>query len=545
MPAKHIYLPATVIIIIIALILRLPLLSERPMHGDEAVNAIKYSQLLETGVFEYDPTEYHGPTLYYLTLPASWISGQDSLRQLSEKSLRIIPVIFGLGLILILFIIRPQFGWQIPLIAALITAISPAFVFFSRYYIHEMLFVFFCYLFLLSAYRYILSNSYKWLISCGVSLALLISTKETWSILLLSMFLASVILIMRSNERRNQLWSFLRTRSLKHIVLFSAIVFLTIISLYTSFFTYSEGLKNSLSAFSVYIERAGNNEFHIHPWHKYFQWLIFWEGESGSILGEGIVAFFSIFGIFSILSNKYGIQKNKTFLNFILLFVLITTFMYSVIPYKTPWNLLTFWFGFILLSSIGVLFIFNHLKKKMYQGIFVLFCILMSGYLGWQSYQLNYKQSSDVRNPYVYAHPGTDVFKITNKLEQLATMNKDGYQIHVEIIAENSDYWPLPWYLRKFEKLGWWDRVNFERDSAPIIISQAELIDDLIRKLYEYPPPGQRHLYLPLFDEYTELRPGKEIRGYIRKDFWDVLYLHDELQDHLNLSFPRKRESSY
>ena len=76
MPAKHIYLPATVIIIIIALILRLPLLSERPMHGDEAVNAIKYSQLLETGVFEYDPTEYHGPTLYYLTLPASWISGQ-------------------------------------------------------------------------------------------------------------------------------------------------------------------------------------------------------------------------------------------------------------------------------------------------------------------------------------------------------------------------------------------------------------------------------------------------------------------------------------
>ena len=75
------------------------------MHGDEAVNAVKFSELLELGKFEYDPKEYHGPTLYYFTLPAAWISGSSSLNELNENILRILPVIFGIGLIFLLLII--------------------------------------------------------------------------------------------------------------------------------------------------------------------------------------------------------------------------------------------------------------------------------------------------------------------------------------------------------------------------------------------------------------------------------------------------------
>ena len=52
-----------------ALLLRWPDLNHRPLHNDEAVNAIKFKDLWEQGRYAYDPEEYHGPTLYYLTLP--------------------------------------------------------------------------------------------------------------------------------------------------------------------------------------------------------------------------------------------------------------------------------------------------------------------------------------------------------------------------------------------------------------------------------------------------------------------------------------------
>ena len=57
--------------LVIGLALRLPRLDARPMHHDEANQAVKFGGLLETGQYHYDPADHHGPTLYYLTLPAA------------------------------------------------------------------------------------------------------------------------------------------------------------------------------------------------------------------------------------------------------------------------------------------------------------------------------------------------------------------------------------------------------------------------------------------------------------------------------------------
>ena len=50
-------------------LLRLAAPGARPMHHDEANQAVKFGELLETGDYRYDPDDHHGPTLYYLTLP--------------------------------------------------------------------------------------------------------------------------------------------------------------------------------------------------------------------------------------------------------------------------------------------------------------------------------------------------------------------------------------------------------------------------------------------------------------------------------------------
>lgn len=47
-----------------AIALRLPNLAARPLHNDEAVNAIKVTELWQHGRYAYDPDEYHGPALH-------------------------------------------------------------------------------------------------------------------------------------------------------------------------------------------------------------------------------------------------------------------------------------------------------------------------------------------------------------------------------------------------------------------------------------------------------------------------------------------------
>src|SRR5438477_6367188 len=51
------------LIIAAGLGLRCPQLDRRPMHNDEAVNALKLQTLWEKGSYIYDPNEYHGPAL--------------------------------------------------------------------------------------------------------------------------------------------------------------------------------------------------------------------------------------------------------------------------------------------------------------------------------------------------------------------------------------------------------------------------------------------------------------------------------------------------
>ena len=49
-----------------------------------------------------------------------------------------------------------------------------------------------------------------------------------------------------------------------------------------------------------------------------------------------------------------------------------------------------------------------------------------------------------------------------------------------------------------------------------------------MRKLYELPAPGEKNLYVPLFDTYMELRPQVELRGYVTKDLYESVKLKSQ-----------------
>src|SRR4029077_6361346 len=58
----------SLIILLSAALLRLILLTQKPLHHDEGVNGLFLVNLFRTGYYHYDPSNYHGPSLYYLAV---------------------------------------------------------------------------------------------------------------------------------------------------------------------------------------------------------------------------------------------------------------------------------------------------------------------------------------------------------------------------------------------------------------------------------------------------------------------------------------------
>ena len=185
---------------IAAITLRLPQLDRRPMHGDEAVHAVKFGDLLEKGFYRYNPDEYHGPTLNYFTLVPTWLSSTQKYADLSESTLRIVPVFFGVLLVLLLLLLADGLGWTTSVCAAVLTAISPAMVFYSRYYIQETLLVCFTFGVIVCGYRYIQSKNIKWALLTGIFVGLTHATKETCTIAFGSMLLALLLMLLMQRQ---------------------------------------------------------------------------------------------------------------------------------------------------------------------------------------------------------------------------------------------------------------------------------------------------------------------------------------------------------
>jgi predicted membrane-bound mannosyltransferase len=121
----------------VAVFLRFFRLELKPLHHDEGVNGYFLTALFREGNYKYDPTNYHGPDLYYISLAFSKVFG------LNTWSVRASVAIFGVGTVILAFFLKRYIGKIGSLAAALFLALSPGMVYISRYFIHEILFVFF------------------------------------------------------------------------------------------------------------------------------------------------------------------------------------------------------------------------------------------------------------------------------------------------------------------------------------------------------------------------------------------------------------------
>ncbi|MBN2246489.1 MAG: TIGR03663 family protein [Candidatus Aminicenantes bacterium] len=499
------------LIVLAAILVRGARLDLRPMHHDEANQAVKFGLLLERGEYTYDLKDHHGPTLYYFTLPLAWISSGASFENLSETTLRLVPVLFGIGILLMLLVFKDGLGKTDKIFAGIIYAFSPVMVFFSRFFIQEMLLLFFMVGALASGWRYYCKPSSSWALVTGLFIGLMYATKETCVILFGSM--AGALILIFFTDRRN----FIKKEgappfSFRHFLLFMGAAMAVAFIFYSSFFENLPGPIDSLLAYQNYFDRAGSGGIHSHPWSYYLHMLAFFRSQPGPYWSEFfIIALALIGGAAGFLANQ---NKSKSILlnRFILFFTLISLAVYSAISYKTPWNLLPFHFGFILLSGMGAAFLIGLSKRLWVKTAVVLLLLLGMIHLGIQCCRANFVYYADPRNPYVYSQTTNDFLNLVQRVQDLSFIHPEGKNMFIKVVAAPTEYWPLPWYLRGFNQVGYWEDVKsaFDYPEAPILISSMDYAEEIESRL------GDRFV-----SEYYGLRPGVLLSLYIDKDLWD------------------------
>lgn len=604
-----------VVIVATALALRLPNLAQRPMHCDEAVHAIKFDELWRTGRYIYDPREYHGPTLYYLTLPVAWASGARNFAELSETTLRLVPALMGTLLVALTLLVtdglaprdrsmpssplagssrrdnagdvqsiaapRPAHGrstWAM-LVAATLAAVSPAFVYFSRYYIQEVLLVCFSMGLIGCGWRYLRRPHWAWAAGAGLCLGCMHATKETcliaWGCMglgLLATRLCNSFVSRRPGELSTapglspapKSCPALETTpapqgalsereaqssatpniapapaaptmpfpveagdapraprfAARHLALAVAVAVGVSVTLFTAFFTHARGPLDSLRTYATYFDRAGNHGLHNHAWSFYWSRLLYYHTAPGPAWSEGLIVLLAAIATLFIgrdaLASRWATKYTSTanpaaaFQRFLLIYTVSMAAIYTALPYKTPWCMLGFLHGMILLAGVAAGRLVAVLPAP--PAIIATICLLFAGAgnLAWQARRAaSLRFCADNRNPYVYSHPLHDVLNLVRWVETAGRVHPLGERVTIKIMAD--DYWPLPWYLRRFPNTGWWDSVPQDL-SAPIVIAAGEWTDQVQSMLGD----GYRA-------STFGLRPGTRLTVFVDSEIWQAV----------------------
>ena len=501
----HLLLLLPLSILAIAFFSRLTQLEARPMHGDEANQAVKAGALLDEGFYRYDPLDHHGPTLYYFSLVSARLLGQHIFIDTSERTFRIVPALFGIGIVVLILLLRSGLGTIAAWCAALLAAVSPAQTYYSRYFIQETLLVFFTLALLLCGWRYIRRPGPGWALATGACIGLMHATKET-SIIAWAAIAAALVITILWKKRSGEKAGFAMRPT--HLGAAIAVAVVVSVTLYSSFFTYARGPLDSILTYGHYLQQGGEPTLHEKPWTYYLAQMAYVHNGAGPHWSEAMLLLLALIGAIAILRFPERLDGDRDLMRFLLLFATFMVLIYSALPYKTPWSMLSLHAAIILVAGIGMSALLRLRLRRPVNLLIALLCVAGIAHLTYQSWLANARYPADPRNPYVYAHTSPAFMKLVDRIEDIAAVHPDAEAMLIHVIQPDEDYWPIPWYLRRFERVGYWKTIPDPPDAA-LIIADRDLTETLDARLQE--------TYVV---EMHGLRPSVLRTVYIREDLW-------------------------
>ncbi len=434
------------------------------MHTDEAVNAYLTGQLLAGEKYHYDPQDRHGAVLYLLAKPVAQLCGAKGFASLTESELRLTPVLVGSGTVLLFGAAVEWFGFLPCLIAALLFAVGPLPVYYSRYFIHETLFIAATFGLLLAGGRAIKNNSIRAAALAGVCAALMLACKETAFIHFFALGVSAVTCIWLAKSK-------IQLPHLKLFLIALASFIVTFVLLFTGFGQDWAALADLFRAIPNFAHRAGG-QGHAQPFTYYF----------GILDPLFIFLIVAAAGIYAVICDAVAGTRRAGLL--LAVYALGIFLIYSAIPYKTPWLALNLWLPLALLCGLGVEGVCLQFTSTAGRWIAAVAVTLLVLAAGQQTKTLAFDFPADEKNPLAYAHTTADILNLPMRLAEISRDRKLSAP-RIAVVAK--DAWPLPWYLRKFSQVGYW-QPGQATGAADFFITPTDVDGQLAAQLNDFRP---------------------------------------------------------
>ena len=484
-------------IVALALILRLLWLGMKPPHFDEGVNGWFVDQITKTGYFAYDPTNYHGPFHFYVLFLMQTLFGR------SIEALRLPIILINTANVWLILQFRRFIPWRACVFAALAFAVSPGMLFFSRYAIHEAWLVFGMMLGLWGADELWTRGTARGLWAAAGGVLLMLLNKETHLIHFAAFGLAVATLVAlervapsaedglaRRPAPRQWPWKTLGDTLAVGVFLLA--------------FFFSGGFVNPapraelashfFSAFVAWSHTGMHGTDHAKPWYYWLQLFIRYEWPV-------------LVGLFwSLRALRPGMNR---FARLVAIYGCGALVGYSIVPYKTPWCVISLIWPFMILFGCAVDSGIGFLQKR---GVrpFVAWlpgaaalallgaALAAMGNLNyrhptkpyevelcpWVAQKLPPKLRAFCTLPtYVYVQTTNDYFKLTRPLEKLIALDPTARNMPVSILL--SSYYPLPWTLGDLTHVEYYEKGVPSLAAPAIIVAEKDRVTEVEAQLKE------------------------------------------------------------
>lgn len=436
------------VVVVASLLLRIWMLGEKPAHFDEGVNGWFLDRMFEGFAYNYDPENYHGPLHFYLALPFVSALGAN------EVALRMLPVLFSVATVWLLTRFHRIVGSVPSLLAAAMFAVSPGALFYGRYGIHEAGLAFFVTLFGLSAMMLWSTGERKWLGWLVLSIAAALSTKETFFMNMLPLPMAMCCVAALSMAiRRPDHGLPARTKgswSWGHLALVVVASAAAVEVLYRGFGEYDGwGIGKFVDSYAQWAKTADAGAGHKKPefdilgtpvsyYWAYLMWIYEWP------LLIGLAACAPLWPRLGGWGRVLAVWS------------LGVVLAYSLVPYKTPWCILSMLPVICLAASVPIWLSATAVVGDRAPALALSFAFCLSTLP--RAMILNYRDYDSPSEPYVYVQTSREARVLMDEL-RLAEA-QDPRVIDLPAAISLGSYYPLPWWLDRYK------RVEYTKDES-------------------------------------------------------------------------------
>ena len=424
------------LVFVFALFVRVPGLDSRPMHTDEAVNAFILEETLSYGMHRYRTHDHHGPTLYYAAAGLLAPAGLRRTADFEAWHLRLVPALCGAGLAAAAFLFRPWLGSAATLAAALALAFAAPFVYYSGTFIHETLLLLLFAGWLAAFWRWRESDQPRYAALAGALAGLLLATKET-AALLIALFVLTGLVGLRFAPPRSA--NAARPRRFLGLALQATVALAVVALLFSGFGREPAHALDLFRAIGAQTGRGLGAE-HSHPWFTYLRWA-FAPSSVSLPWAAWLLGFGAVLGLWR--------HRREAFARWLGSGGALVFIAFSSLPYKTPWLMLAWLLPLTLLAGLGAATVWLSLRHR--PALRATAALVVLTLLATETTALCLRQPVNPGNPLAYSPTSPDVARLEN---DLAAQPADAL---IQVVAQ--DYWPLPWTLRRHNRVGYWSEA--------------------------------------------------------------------------------------